>query len=80
MQKPIAMPDRKKLIEVALPLDAINAGCKQEKNPFLKRHPRSLHLWWARCPLALARALIFAQMVDDASAYPERFPTEEAQE
>lgn len=55
----------KKLIEVALPLDAISAGCEQEKNPFLKNHPRSVHLWWARRPLAAARAVIFAQMVND---------------
>lgn len=55
----------KKLIEVALPLDAISAGCEQEKNPFLKNHPRSMHLWWARRPLAAARAVIFAQMVND---------------
>ncbi|MBU2226693.1 MAG: DUF1156 domain-containing protein, partial [Proteobacteria bacterium] len=62
---------KKKLIEVALPLEAINGGCQQEKNPFLKGHPRSLHLWWARRPLAAARAVIFAQMVDDPSAYTE---------
>ncbi len=71
---------RKKLIEVALPLEAINAGCQQEKNPFLKGHPRSLHLWWARRPLAAARAVIFAQMVDDPSSCPDLFPTEKAQE
>ena len=69
----------KKLIEVALPLEAINAGCLQEKNPFLKGHPRSTHLWWARRPLAAARAVIFAQMVDDPSSYPDRFPTLEDQ-
>lgn len=69
----------KKLIEVALPLEAINAGCLQEKNPFLKGHPRSTHLWWARRPLAAARAVIFAQMVDDPSSDPERFPSEEEQ-
>ncbi len=63
------MSYRKKLIEVALPLDEINEGCRQEKNPFLKGHPRSLHLWWARRPLAAARAVIFAQMVDDPSTY-----------
>ena len=71
---------KKKLIEVALPLDAINSGCLQEKNPFLKKHPRSLHLWWARRPLAAARAVIFAQMVDDPSAHTDLFPTEKAQE
>lgn len=71
--------ETKKLIEVALPLEAINAGCLQEKNPFLKGHPRSTHLWWARRPLAAARAVIFAQMVDDPSSDPERFPTEQEQ-
>ncbi|TVM14217.1 hypothetical protein DPQ33_17640 [Oceanidesulfovibrio indonesiensis] len=55
----------KKLIEVALPLDDINGGCEQEKNPFLKGHPRSIHLWWARRPLAAARAVLFAQLVND---------------
>ena len=72
---------RKKLIEIALPLEAINKAAAQEKgNPFLKGHPRNLHPWWARRPLAVARAVIFAQMVDDPSSRPELFPTEEAQE
>lgn len=70
----------KKLIEVALPLEAINDGCMQEKNPFLKGHPRSMHLWWARRPLAAARAVIFAQLVDDPSSYPDLFPTEDDQD
>lgn len=70
---------RKKLIEVAMPLEAINDGCLQEKNPFLKGHPRSTHLWWVRRPLAAARAVIFAQMVDDPSSHPEEFPTLEEQ-
>ncbi len=55
----------KKLIEVALPLDAINAACAYEKMPGIGAHPRGLHLWWARRPLAAARAVIFAQMVND---------------
>ncbi len=55
----------RKLIEVALPLDAINAACTIEKQPFTKHHPRSMHIWWARRPLAAARAVIFAQMVND---------------
>ncbi|HRW61061.1 MAG TPA: DUF1156 domain-containing protein, partial [Defluviicoccus sp.] len=59
----------KKLIEVALPLEAINKASELEKQPFTRRHPRSLHIWWARRPLAAARAVIFAQMVDDPSAY-----------
>ena len=66
---------RKKLIEVALPLDAINAASKREKS-IRHGHPSTLHLWWARRPLAAARAVIFAQMVDDPSACPEEFPTE----
>jgi len=71
----------KKLIEVALPLDAINSASALEKgNPFLKGHPRNLHQWWARRPLAAARAVIFAQMVDDPSAHPDLFPTEKKQE
>jgi putative DNA methylase len=58
----------KKLIEVALPLDAINKACAREKS-IRHGHPSTLHLWWARRPLAAARAVIFAQMVDDPSAY-----------
>ena len=63
------MTTRKKLIEVALPLDAINKASAYEKMPGIGPHPRGLHLWWARRPLAAARAVIFAQMVDDPSAY-----------
>ncbi|MFO1077936.1 MAG: DUF1156 domain-containing protein [Planctomycetota bacterium] len=59
---------KKKLIEVALPLDAINKACAREKS-IRHGHPSTLHLWWARRPLAAARAVIFAQMVDDPSAY-----------
>ena len=68
----------KKLIEVALPLDAINAASVREKS-IRHGHPSTLHLWWARRPLAAARAVIFSQMVDDPSAHPDRFPTEKAQ-
>ena len=68
---------KKKLIEVALPLDAINAASKREKS-IRHGHPSTLHLWWARRPLAAARAVIFAQMVDDPSANPDLFPTERA--
>ncbi len=57
----------KKLIEVALPLDDINAACAHEKQPGIGAHPRGLHLWWARRPLPAARAVIFAQMVNDPS-------------
>ncbi len=73
------MKRRRKLIEVALPLDAINAASRREKS-IRHGHPSTLHLWWARRPLAAARAVIFAQMVDDPSADPERFPTREDQE
>ena len=69
---------RKKLIEVALPLDAINAASAKEKS-IRHGHPSTLHLWWARRPLAAARAVLFAQMVDDPSSRPELFPTEEDQ-
>jgi putative DNA methylase len=70
---------RKKLIEVALPLEAINKAAAREKS-IRHGHPSTLHLWWARRPLAAARAVIFAQMVDDPSACPELFSTEKAQE
>jgi putative DNA methylase len=63
MSFPIKSP--KKLIEVALPLDDINAACAYEKMPGIGAHPRGIHLWWARRPLAAARAVIFAQMVND---------------
>ena len=55
----------KKLIEVALPLDDINEACAYEKMPGIGAHPRGIHLWWARRPLAAARAILFAQMVND---------------
>ena len=63
-----ATATRKKLIEVALPLDAINKASAREKS-IRHGHPSTLHLWWARRPLAAARAVIFAQMVDDPSEY-----------
>lgn len=70
---------KKKLIEVALPLEAINKASAREKS-IRHGHPSTLHLWWARRPLAAARAVIFAQMVDDPSAHPDLFPTEKKQE
>ncbi|WP_058867441.1 REP-associated tyrosine transposase [Chloracidobacterium thermophilum] len=73
------MTARKKLIEVALPLDRINEAAAREKS-IRHGHPSTLHLWWARRPLAAARAVIFAQMVDDPASVPEEFPTPEAQE
>ena len=69
----------KKLIEVALPLDAINQAASREKS-IRHGHPSTLHLWWARRPLAAARAVIFAQMVDDPSARPDLFPMEADQQ
>jgi putative DNA methylase len=70
---------KRKLIEVALPLEAINRACQHEKSVPRKGHPATMHLWWARRPLAACRAVLFAQLVDDPSAHPDRFPTEEAQ-
>ena len=69
---------RKKLIEVDLPLDAINKESAREKS-IRHGHPSTLHLWWARRPLASCRAVIFASMVDDPSSCPDEFPTEEDQ-
>lgn len=69
----------KKLIEVALPLEAINTAAAHEKMPGIGAHPRGLHLWWARRPFVAARAVIWSSLVDDPSAHPELYPTEEAQ-
>src|SRR5947199_9258369 len=69
---------KKKLIEVALPLEQINREAAREKS-IRHGHPSTLHLWWARRPLAACRAVLFAQLVDDPSAHPEQFPTEEEQ-
>ncbi|MHB1534038.1 MAG: DUF1156 domain-containing protein [Acidimicrobiales bacterium] len=68
-----------KLIEVALPLDVINREAAREKS-IRHGHPSTLHLWWARRPLAACRAVLFAQLVDDPSAHPDQFPTEAAQD
>ena len=67
----------RKLIEVAIPLEAINAASAREKS-IRHGHPSTLHLWWARRPLAACRAVLFAQLVDDPSSHPDKFPTEEA--
>jgi len=72
-------PPRKKLIEVALPLEAINKESAREKS-IPHGHPSTLHLWWARRRLAACRAVLFASLVDDPSAWPELFPTKEEQE
>jgi len=73
------MTPKKKLIEVFIPLEPINVASAREKS-IRHGHPSTLHLWWARRPLAAARAVIFSQMVDDPSAHPELFPTKEKQE
>ena len=71
-------PQKRKLIEVSLPLEVINRESAREKS-IRHGHPSTLHLWWSRKPLATARAVLFAQLVDDPSSHPDRFPTEEAQ-
>lgn len=70
---------KKKLIETSLPLEAINAASIREKS-IRHGHPSTLHLYWARRPLATARAVLFAQLVDDPASRPEEFPTVEAQD
>lgn len=62
---------KKKLIEVAIPLEAINAASGREKS-IRHGHPSTLHLWWARRPLAACRAVLFAQLVDDPSGYTDK--------
>jgi putative DNA methylase len=74
----MTQPYKKKLIEVAIPLEAINAASAREKS-IRHGHPSTLHLWWARRPLAACRAVLFAQLVDDPSSLPDQFPTEELQ-
>jgi putative DNA methylase len=74
-----ASAPRKKLIEVSIPLEAINAASAREKS-IRHGHPSTLHLWWARRPLAACRAVLFAQLVDDPSSWPKRFRTEEKQD
>ena len=69
----------KKLIETSLPLEAINAASAREKS-IRHGHPSTLHLYWSRKPLATARAILFAQLVDDPASRPEEFPTVEAQD
>lgn len=73
------MPTIKKLIEVALPLEAINAESAREKS-IRHGHPSTLHLWWSRKPTATARAVIWSSLVDDPSNHPEQFPTLETQQ
>lgn len=71
------MKARKKLIEVSIPLEAINKASAREKS-IRHGHPSTLHLWWARRPLAACRAVLFAQLVDDPSSWPEKFDHDEA--
>ncbi|MGM4883089.1 DUF1156 domain-containing protein [Rhizobium sp. 62_C5_N11_2] len=75
----MSKPYKKKLIEVAIPLEAINTASAREKS-IRHGHPSTLHLWWARRPLAACRAVLFAQLVDDPSSHPDQFPTPESQE
>lgn len=70
---------KKKLIETSLPLEAINAASAREKS-IRHGHPSTLHLYWARRPLATARAVLFAQLVDDPASRPDEFPTVESQD
>lgn len=71
---------KKKLIETSLPLEAINAAAQHEKSVPRKGHPATMHLYWARRPLVAARAVLFAQLVDDPASRPEEFPTIEVQD
>jgi putative DNA methylase len=69
----------KKLIEVSLPLPEINDASSYDKMPGIGPHPKGIHHWWARLPLPTARAVLFASVVDDPEAHPEKYPTEEVQ-
>ena len=79
MDPPPTAPPRK-LIEVALPLAAVNAAGRAEKAVPKKGHPATMHLWWSRKPLGVTRAVLFASLVDDPSARPDLYPTEAAQD
>jgi putative DNA methylase len=71
---------KKKLIEVALPLEAINVSAADEKAVPRRGHPQTIHLWWARRPLAACRAMLFASLIDDPSSRPDLFPDSHTQE
>lgn len=71
---------RKKLIEVAIPLDAINKEAALRKRKAPAGYPTTIHKWWAQRPIAACNAILFASLVDDPSSDPERFPTEEIQD
>ena len=69
----------KRLAEVDFPIAEVSKHAAREKS-IRHGHPSTLHLWWARRPLAACRAVLFASLVDDPSAHPDEFPTEAAQE
>lgn len=69
---------RRKLIEVALPLEAISAAAIEETAVPRRGHPSTLHIWWARRPLAACRAVLFASLVDDPSSRPDTYSEEQA--
>jgi putative DNA methylase len=71
---------KRKLIEVALPLEAINREASKRKRKAPAAYPTSIHKWWAQRPVAACRAVLFASLIDDPSSDPDRFPTEEDQE
>ena len=71
---------KKKLIETSLPLEAINFAAAREKKSIRKGLPLMVHLYWARRPISVARAVLFAQLVDDPASRPEEFPTVDAQD
>jgi putative DNA methylase len=73
----VAIPVRKKLIEVSIPLEVINAASKKQKAP--KGYPTALHKYWAQRPIAACRGILFAQLVDDPSSWPERFGNDEGE-
>lgn len=70
---------RRKLIEVSIPLEKINEQSAREKS-IRHGHPSTLHLWWSRKPTSTARAVLFAQIVDDPGSRPDLFPTKEEQD
>ena len=69
---------KRKLIEVALPLDAISRASARDRS-IRHGHPSTLHVWWSPKPFAAARAVLWASLVDDPSAHPDRFPTADDQ-
>ena len=74
------MPIKRKLIEVAIPLEAINREALRRKTKAPTGFPTQIHKWWAQRPVAACRAVVFASLVDDPSSDPDRFPTPKAVE